>query len=116
MCCNALWPCKCIPENKRQSEKLTDHTNDKHDYCSGTQRTLYARFSALVVFEQQPGVAVRKEILRRRGLFTSSRARHPGATIAPAMAAQLEVLLQRTLPGVDLGRPIAVEDAVVSRP
>jgi 4-hydroxy-tetrahydrodipicolinate synthase len=77
---------------------------------------LYARFAALIVFEQQPGVAVRKEILRRRGLFTSSRARHPGASIAPAMAAQLEALLQRTLPGVDIGHPIAVEDAVVSRP
>ena len=83
----------------------------------GWQRVheLYSRFAALIVFEQQPGVAVRKEILRRRGLFTSARARHPGATITPSMAAHLESLLSRTLPGVDLTRPFAVEDDVVSR-
>jgi 4-hydroxy-tetrahydrodipicolinate synthase len=73
---------------------------------------LYSRFAPLIVFEQQPGVAVRKEILRRRGLFTSSRARHPGASITPAMAAQLDALLARTLPGVDITQPVAVEDAV----
>ena len=44
---------------------------------------IYSQFSALVVFEQQPGVAIRKEILRRRGLLASARARHPGATISP---------------------------------
>jgi len=77
---------------------------------------LYARFAALIVFEQQPGVAVRKEILRRRGLFTSARARHPGATIAPSAAAQLDSLLTRTLPGVDITRPITVtHDEIVPR-
>ena len=75
---------------------------------------LYSRFAALIVFEQQPGVAVRKEILRRRGLFTLARARHPGATITPSMAAQLESLLSRTLPGVDITRPITVEADVVA--
>ena len=46
-------------------------------------QNLYARFLPLVVFEQQPGVAVRKEILRLRGLLDSSRVRHPGASIQP---------------------------------
>jgi 4-hydroxy-tetrahydrodipicolinate synthase len=69
---------------------------------------VYARFAALIVFEQQPGVAIRKEILRRRGLLASARARHPGATISPAAAVQLETLLSRTLPDVDLTRPIEV--------
>jgi 4-hydroxy-tetrahydrodipicolinate synthase len=69
---------------------------------------LYARFAPLIVFEQQPGVAVRKEILRRRGLLASARARHPGATITPAVAAQLDALLARTLPGVDITRPLVV--------
>jgi 4-hydroxy-tetrahydrodipicolinate synthase len=72
---------------------------------------LYARFAPLIVFEQQPGVAVRKEILRRRGLFTSSRARHPGASISQAMARQLDTLLARTLPGTDITQPIAIEGA-----
>ena len=70
---------------------------------------LYTRFAPLIVFEQQPGVAVRKEILRRRGLFTSARARHPGASITALMVNQLDGLLARTLPGVDISRPIAIE-------
>ena len=69
---------------------------------------LYARFAALIVFEQQPGVAVRKEILRRRGLLTSARARHPGASITPVASSQLDRLLAQTLPGVDIGKPIVV--------
>ncbi len=67
---------------------------------------LYARFAALIVFEQQPGVAIRKELLRRRGLLASARARHPGATIAPAVAKQLDALLDRTLGGADLTQPL----------
>ena len=68
---------------------------------------IYARFAALIVFEQQPGVAIRKELLRRRGLFASPRAcRHPGATISAAQSQQLDALLERTLPGVDITRPI----------
>jgi 4-hydroxy-tetrahydrodipicolinate synthase len=77
---------------------------------------LYSRFAALIVFEQQPGVAVRKELLRRRGLFTTPRVRHPGATITPSMAAGLDALLSRTLPDVDLRRRIDVHDEVTSRP
>jgi 4-hydroxy-tetrahydrodipicolinate synthase len=73
---------------------------------------VYARFAALIVFEQQPGVAVRKELLRRRGLFTSARARHPGATITPSMAGQLDALLERTMPGVDITKAITVHDDV----
>jgi hypothetical protein len=35
--------------------------------------------------------------------------RHPGATISGAQNAQLDALLARTLPGVDLTRPITAE-------
>jgi 4-hydroxy-tetrahydrodipicolinate synthase len=69
---------------------------------------LYAKFAALIVFEQQPGVAVRKEILRRRGLLNSSRARHPGASITPFAMKQLDAIIEQALPGVDLTRPITV--------
>jgi 4-hydroxy-tetrahydrodipicolinate synthase len=75
---------------------------------------VYTRFAPLIVFEQQPGVAVRKEILRRRGLFSSARARHPGAGMTAPMARLLEALLARTLPGVDITRPLAVQDGAVS--
>lgn len=76
---------------------------------------IYSRFAPLIVFEQQPGVAIRKEVLRRRGLLVSGRVRHPGATISAAQSAQLDTLLAHTLPGVDITRPIASQDLLVSQ-
>jgi 4-hydroxy-tetrahydrodipicolinate synthase len=69
-------------------------------------RSLYTRFLPLIVFEQQPGVAVRKEILRLRGVIKGSRVRHPGTSIQPAVAEQLRSLLDQILPGVDLTKPL----------
>lgn len=71
-------------------------------------REIFTRFLPLIVFEQQPGVAIRKEILRLRGLIRTSRVRHPGAGIGEGAAAQLRALLERILPGADLARPVAV--------
>ena len=68
---------------------------------------IYQRFLPLLVFEQQPGVAVRKEILRRRGALTSARVRHPGAGLDEGTRVQLDALLARVLPGIDLARPLA---------
>jgi 4-hydroxy-tetrahydrodipicolinate synthase len=70
---------------------------------------IYRRFAALIVFEQQPGVAVRKELLRRRGLLATARVRHPGATISPSAAHQLDAVLDATLAGTDLTQPLTVE-------
>lgn len=67
---------------------------------------LYQRFLPLIVFEQQPGVAVRKELLRRRGLIRHGQVRHPGGGLAPGTARQLEALLEEILPGVDLSQPL----------
>ena len=69
-------------------------------------RELYARFLPLIVFEQQPGTAIRKEILRRRGLIDSAHVRHPGANLAPEVGEQLTRLLDWLLPGVDLTQPL----------
>jgi 4-hydroxy-tetrahydrodipicolinate synthase len=69
-------------------------------------RALYTRFLPLIVFEQQPGVAIRKEILRLRGVLGCNRARHPGATIQPAVAEQLRSLIEQVLPGGDITRPL----------
>ena len=68
--------------------------------------TLYQRYLPLMVFEQQPGLAVRKEILRRRGLIESGRVRHPGGNIDAGTAAQLAGLLERTFPGQDITVPL----------
>lgn len=69
---------------------------------------LFTRFLPLIVFEQQPGVAIRKELFRLRGLIDSARVRHPGAGITPAAAAQLRAVVERTLPGIDITRPLAL--------
>ncbi|MCK9381658.1 MAG: dihydrodipicolinate synthase family protein [Sulfuritalea sp.] len=67
---------------------------------------LYAKYLPLIVFEQQPGVAVRKELLRMRGLLSNAHVRHPGAAISETAASQLREIVQRILPGVDITRPI----------
>jgi 4-hydroxy-tetrahydrodipicolinate synthase len=67
---------------------------------------VYQRFLPLIVFEQQPGTTVRKEILRRRGLITSNRVRAPGTTIDPGTAKQVEALLSEFFAGVDITQPL----------
>jgi len=69
-------------------------------------RALYTRFLPLIVFEQQPGVAVRKEILRRRGLLATATVRHPGGALPPGADRQLDALIAAALDGVDITRPI----------
>jgi 4-hydroxy-tetrahydrodipicolinate synthase len=71
-------------------------------------RQIFTRYLPLIVFEQQPGVAIRKEILRRRGLLTSPRVRHPGATIDAATARQLDPLLAATFGDADLTQPLSL--------
>ena len=71
-------------------------------------REIYTRFLPLIVFEQQPGVAVRKEILKLRGAISSGKVRHPGAALQPATANQLRKLLDALFPGQDLSRPVVV--------
>jgi 4-hydroxy-tetrahydrodipicolinate synthase len=73
---------------------------------SARTRELYTRFLPLIVFEQQPGVAVRKEILRMRGLIRSSKVRHSGADLQPAVGEQLRLLLADVLPGIDITKPL----------
>ena len=69
---------------------------------------IFTKYLPLIVFEQQPGVAIRKEILRLRGLLTSNRVRHPGATIDAATSEQLKRLLEATFPGEDITRPVKI--------
>jgi 4-hydroxy-tetrahydrodipicolinate synthase len=71
-------------------------------------REIYTRFLPLIVFEQQPGVAIRKEILRLRGAIATGRVRHPGAALQPATADQLHALIGHLLPGQDLRRPVSL--------
>lgn len=72
-------------------------------------RSLYTRVLPLIVFEQQPGVAVRKEILRLRGLIRTPKVRHPGASLASATAEQLHALIDQIMPGMDITRALSLE-------
>lgn len=54
---------------------------------------IYQRFLPLMVYEQTPGVAVRKELYRLRGLLDEPVVRHPGGGISPMAAAQLKGLV-----------------------
>lgn len=81
------------------------------EFRAGNQEAalrIYTKYLPLLVFEQQPGVAIRKEILRRRGLVTSNRVRHPGATIDPGTTEQLVRLLDATFGNADLTKPLAI--------
>ena len=71
-------------------------------------REIYTRFLPLIVFEQQPGVAVRKEILKLRGAIGSGKVRHPGSALQAATGDQLRKLLDALFPGQDLSRPVVV--------
>lgn len=70
--------------------------------------SIYTQYLPLMVFEQQPGLAIRKEILKRRGLISSGRVRHPGGNIDAATADQLGRLLDRTFPGQDIRKAVRV--------
>jgi hypothetical protein len=73
---------------------------------------LYARYLPLMVFEQQPGVAVRKELYRMRGLIESSLVRHPANNISPTLRLALEQQVYPPLPRI----PIIAVAANVSDP
>jgi 4-hydroxy-tetrahydrodipicolinate synthase len=51
----------------------------------------------LIRYEQQPGVglAVRKYVLKRRGVLASDAQRKPGASLGPAARAEVDYLLAR---------------------
>ncbi len=89
-------------------EALTAMVRAAHAADWKKVREIYTRFLPLIVFEQQPGVAIRKEILRLRGALGSASVRHPGASLPPATANQLRKLLDHLFPGQDLSRPLTV--------
>ena len=63
---------------------------------------LYREYLPLMVFENQPGVAIRKEIFRRRGMIEHATVRGPAPSINAAASAQLDDVLRRMLGTADL--------------
>ena len=58
---------------------------------------VYERHLPLLVFEGQPGLglAIRKEVLRRRGLIEHATVRHPGPHLDAGILADLDEVLSR---------------------
>lgn len=89
-------------------EILLAMVNAAHEERWDDLQSIYAQNLPLIVYEQQPGVAVRKEIFRLRGLIQSSRVRHPGASIDPETAKQLQRVLETSLPNIDIKNPLEI--------
>ena len=72
-------------------------------------KLLYQKYLPLMVFEQQPGVALRKEIYKLRGLMDSSYCRHPGKNSNPAAVEQLKDCIDFVIgKDVDLTKPLSI--------
>jgi 4-hydroxy-tetrahydrodipicolinate synthase len=65
-------------------------------------RAIYKHFLPLIVFEQHPGPAIRKEIWKRRGVLRTSRVRPPSAQINQWMSDQLAILIEEALGDSDI--------------
>ncbi len=68
--------------------------------------TTYYTYLPVLVFEGQPriGVAVRKEILRRRGLIDHATVRHPGPSLVAGVVEDLDEMLRHT--GIEQDFPV----------
>jgi 4-hydroxy-tetrahydrodipicolinate synthase len=81
-----------------------------HSSLSDPAFAVYSHFLPLLVFEQQPGagLAIRKEIFRRRGWIDWARVRHPGRNgLSPALDGALTAQLRRSFKGVDITQPLS---------
>lgn len=67
---------------------------------------IYHKYLPLIVFEQQPGLAVRKQIYQIRGLMASGHVRHPGANITPFAAEMTKAVVDAAFPGQDVTKRI----------
>jgi 4-hydroxy-tetrahydrodipicolinate synthase len=70
---------------------------------------IYSRYLPLIVFEGQPGVAVRKDLFRMRGLMSSSAVRKPAASITDVARDQLADTIRRVLGDVDITQPLKID-------
>ena len=67
-------------------------------------RALFYRWLPLIRYESQPGavpgtsLAIRKEILRRRGWLTSAHVRPPARTLDAGTLAELDEILSAVAP------------------
>jgi 4-hydroxy-tetrahydrodipicolinate synthase len=91
-----------FPEILVAMNNLSKQGRRNEAYC------LYKKYLDLIVFEQQPGgLAIRKEVYRRRNLISSSKVRHPGSHLSPALHRAIDDQLLRSFPDTDIQNPIS---------
>jgi 4-hydroxy-tetrahydrodipicolinate synthase len=76
-------------------------------------RDIFFRYLPLISYEGQPviGLALRKEILRRRGAIEGSLIRHPGPSLDPGSKAEIDEILEALgLDGAGVG-PVTIREA-----
>lgn len=73
---------------------------------------VYKHFLPLIVYEQQPGVAIRKELLRMRGAIQCSKARSPGAQVTTQIQETLKSLVKELMADQDLTAPIDISKSL----
>jgi 4-hydroxy-tetrahydrodipicolinate synthase len=71
---------------------------------------IYSAHLPLIVFEGQPGVAVRKHLFKLRGLIAHDTVRKPAAGINENAKQQLLQVLQRTFAERDIGKPLELSN------
>ena len=75
---------------------------------AGAARALFTRLLPLIVYEQQPGIGIRKEIYRLRGLIANHTVRHPGAPPDAEGMAEASALIGECFPGADITRVLTL--------
>ena len=82
------------PEALVETQRLVDAGD------AGAAADHFFRWLPLIRYEAQEGIslAIRKEILQRRGVIASAKVRHPGAAIDQATRAETHALIDRIAP------------------
>ena len=63
---------------------------------------LYEKYLPLIVYEQQPGIAIRKEFLKQRGLIAENTVRHPGTKISSIEKENIKDILEKLFEKVNI--------------
>jgi 4-hydroxy-tetrahydrodipicolinate synthase len=69
---------------------------------------IYCHYLPLIVFEGQPGVAIRKHLFHLRGLLATDRVRGPAAGISANATTQLRTTLDRIVGDADITKKLEV--------
>jgi 4-hydroxy-tetrahydrodipicolinate synthase len=82
-----------------------------HEYAQKNNMSraleIYQSYLPLLVTEQQGGLAIRKEIYKKRGMIECNHVRHPGKSIDVVLKSTLDRQLERSFPKIDITKPLS---------